>query len=150
MRLTVTLPELKPTEYPMPEQCPRAGCTSTHFHRHGKKVRQIDDLQVKEVESLRFKCVGCGQTFWVHPIGVTNAQQSHRLKAMSTLLYVLGLSYGAVSDFLRASGARIGKTSSYYNTQAAGHQSRDHLATHLATCGQRKGDCSGLSVKTVS
>ena len=43
---------------------------------------------------------------------------------MSILLYVLGLSYGAVADFLEAMGVGIGKTTVYDNVQAAGIASR--------------------------
>jgi hypothetical protein len=42
----------------------------------------------------------------VYPRGVSKgAQQSQRLRAMTVLLYVLGLSYGAVEDFVNALGA---------------------------------------------
>jgi transposase-like protein len=43
---------------------------------------------------------------------------------MSVLLYVLGISYGGVSDFLGALGIEIGKTTVYENVQAAGVKSR--------------------------
>jgi transposase-like protein len=138
MRLTVTFPQVKTDEYIMPARSPCEGCESSHFHRHKKKIRQIDDLHVKEVMSLRYKCVECNQKVWLHPTGITGARQSQRLKAISAVLYVLGLSYGAVLDFLRASGAQIGKTSSYYNVQAANYTSRQQHAQHLAASGQRE------------
>jgi len=60
----------------------------------------------------------------VYPTGVSQAQQSDRLKALSVLLYVLGISYGGVSDVLEAMGVGIGKTTVYRNVQEAGLASR--------------------------
>jgi transposase-like protein len=63
--------------------------------------------------------VTCGR-FGSIQRGVSQAQQSDRLKAISALLYVLGLSYGATMDFLTVLGCGIGKTMVYRNVQAAG------------------------------
>jgi hypothetical protein len=52
--------------------------------------------------AYRFRCLRCGATFRVYPCGVSCNQQSDGLKALSVLLYVLGLSYGAVEDLLSA------------------------------------------------
>jgi len=51
---------------------------------------------------------------------VSAAQQSSSLKALSVLLYVLGLSYQGVSDLLDALGQPVSKSSVYDNVQAAG------------------------------
>jgi transposase-like protein len=51
---------------------------------------------------------------------VSAAQQSSNLKALSVLLYVLGLSYQGVSDLLDALGQALSKTTVYDNVQAAG------------------------------
>lgn len=82
------------------------------------------DPQYAEVLAYRYTCVTCGQTHRVYPRGVGNDQQSDRLKGMSVLLYVLGLSYGAVQDFLDALGVPLAKTTVYENVQAAGVVSR--------------------------
>jgi transposase-like protein len=66
----------------------------------------------------------CGRTYRHYPVGVSQAEQSQALQGMSVLLYVLGLSYGAVSDFLGALGVFISKTTVYRNVQAAGVASR--------------------------
>jgi transposase-like protein len=68
---------------------------------------------------------------------VSQAQQSDRLKAMSVLRYVLGLSYGGVEDFLTAVGLKIGKTTVYDNVQAAGVVARKQQKTRLERGGQR-------------
>jgi transposase-like protein len=51
---------------------------------------------------------------------------------MSVVLYVLGLSYGAVADFLGALGVEIGKTTVYENVQAAGMKSRQQQSRAMA------------------
>ena len=71
---------------------------------------------------------------------MSSDQQSDRQKAISVLLYVLGLSYGAVEDLLDALGVAIGKpvvvhlrdkwgkTTVYENVQEAGMVSRSGRA----------------------
>lgn len=56
---------------------------------------------------------------------------------MSVLLYVLGLSYGGVADFLHALGVPIGKTTVYENVQAAGVQARQRQRATRETGGKR-------------
>jgi len=82
------------------------------------------DPRYQEVTAFRYKCLKCGRTFRNYPVGVSGAQQSDLLKAMSVLLYVLGLSYGAVEDFMVAIGIAICKTTVYNNVQEAGVASR--------------------------
>jgi len=122
MRLQVRLPKVEPDVYDMPETCPY-GCGGHHYQRHGVKgaPKAIRDLGYDEVVARRYRCVRCGRTFRVYPRGVNKkAQQSQRLQAMTVLLYVLGLSYGAVEDFTVALGCGVCKTTVYYNVQAAG------------------------------
>ncbi len=126
MRISVRLPQVNPEAYHEAKQCPY-GCGGQQFKRHGIKgePKAIRDLEHEAVRSYRLKCVRCKRTFRVYPQGVSKgAQQSARLKGMSVLLYVLGLSYGAVADFLTALGLEIGKTTVYENVQAAGMKSR--------------------------
>jgi transposase-like protein len=53
------------------------------------------------------------------------------------LLYLLGLSYGAVSDLLFALGVEVGKTTVYNSTQEAGVESRDHQRAAAAGGGKK-------------
>lgn len=85
---------MNPDEYHEVEQSPY-GCGGQHFKRHGVKgeAKAVRDLEHEEVRSYRLKCLKCQRTFRVYPQGVSKgAQQSARLKGMSVLLYVLGLS----------------------------------------------------------
>jgi transposase-like protein len=139
MRIKVQLPKVDPETCKEPEACPYENCNGRHFKPHGQKgeVKEIRDLYHQEVKSYRWKCMKCRRTFRVYPQGVSNAQQSAQLKAMSVLLYVLGLSYGAVSDFLTAMGVSIGKTTVYENVQEAGERSRVRQAREIEEGGKR-------------
>lgn len=139
MRIQVRLPKIYPDEFELPKQCPHEGCTSDTFKPHGRKgeAKSVRDTDHDEVTSQRYKCTSCGRTFRVYPTGVSQAQQSDRLKAMSVLLYILGLSYGGVEDFLTAIGLKIGKTTVYENVQAAGVVARKQQKAVLERSGQR-------------
>jgi len=125
MRIKVQLPQVEDTNPIRPGACPY-GCGCKDFKKHGKESKRehIRDTQYDETSMQRWLCLRCKRTFRTYPIGISNAQQSNRLKAMSIILYVLGLSYGAVADFLEALGVGIGKTTVYENVQAAGITSR--------------------------
>jgi len=90
------------------------------------------------VLSYRYTRAQCGRTFRVYPRGVSKgAQQSKRLRAMTVILYVLGLSYGAVEDFVNALGSGVGKTTVYNNVQAAGNAARHKQAASVQRGGKR-------------
>ena len=139
MRIKVQLPKVKPEVYNEPEICPYEDCDGRYFKAYGQKGedKKIRDVHHQEVKSYRRQCMKCGRTFRVYPQGVSGAQQSDGLKAMSVLLYVLGLSYGGVADFLTAIGATISKTTAYNNVQEAGEQSRKRQAREVEHGGKR-------------
>ena len=126
MRIRVRLPKVRPDEYQMPKECPYEGCAGQHYKPHTQKGedKPTRDLKVERVKAQRWRCLRCKRTFRVYPKGVSQAQQSDRLKALSVLLYVLGISYGGVADVLEALGVGIGKTTVYRNVQEAGVTSR--------------------------
>ena len=139
MRIQVRLPKIQPDKFELPDQCPYECCSGDHFKRHGRRgeAKSVRDTDYREVTSRRFRCTSCGRTFRVYPAGVSQAQQSDRLKAISVLLYVLGLSYGGVEDFLTAIGLKIGKTTVYDNVQAAGVEAQERQKNGLKRGGQR-------------
>lgn len=139
MRIQVRIPKVKADVYPEIQVCPYEGCGGEHFKAHGQRAetKPIRDLNVQAVESYRYECLKCGRTFRVYPAGVSRAQHSDALKAISVLLYVLGLSYGAVADFLEALGQALGKSTVYRNVQEAGFVSRQRQRQTVET-GQRR------------
>jgi len=131
MRLSVRISPVEPGVFELPEQCPYPDCEGRYFEVHQEHcAKAIRDPKYEDVEAQRHRCLRCGRTFRVYPKGVSRAQQSDALKAFSVLLYVLGLSYGAVSDalmalqLLLAQALYLGKTTVYRNVQAAGRAAR--------------------------
>ena len=139
MRIRVRLPTVEPEVYGYPTACPYEGCAGRFFKRHGLRGEEkaIRDLKYDQVKSFRCRCMRCGRTFRVYPQGVSRAQQSDRLKAMTVLLYALGLSYGAVADFLTALAMAVCKTTVYNNVQEAGIASRSRQQAAVARGGKR-------------
>ena len=139
MRMRVRLPKVEPNVYNYPKECPYEGCDGHHFKPHGLRGEQkaVRDPNYEQVQSFREKCLRCGRTFRVYPQGVSSAEQSSRLKAISVLLYVLGLSYGGVADFLEAFGVAICKTTVYTNVQEAGFVSRSRQSASVVGGGKR-------------
>lgn len=154
MRIKVRLPQVKTDEYQTPTQCPYQ-CGGQHFQRHGQKgePKEVRDLRQSAVQSYRYECLRCGRTFRVYPRGVSKGTpQTDQVKGMSVLLYVLGLSYGGVADFLGALGIAIGKTTVYENVQAAGRRSRQRQRQSVQEGGPRAvvgSDGTYLKVKGV-
>ena len=139
MRIQARLPKVEPKVYEIPKECPY-GCGGKYFRQHGRKgqVKKLRDTKYDEVMVYRYKCIGCKRTFRVYPQGVLGrAQQSARMKGITQLLYVLGLSYGAVEDFTQAMGNGIGKTTAYNNVQEAGIAARKKQKEQRQTGGQR-------------
>jgi transposase-like protein len=139
MRIQVRLPRVESDQYDELKQCPYKGCDGRQFKAHGVKgeVKPLRDPHCKMVTAYRWRCLSCGQTFRVYPRGVSHDQQSDRLKGLSVLLYVLGLSYGAVEDLLWAFNTPLGKTAVYLNVQEAGMAARQQQRQVLLGKGER-------------
>jgi transposase-like protein len=119
MRFELILPRVEPTEFQMPVVCPHRGCQGSHFEHHQEVDKPLKDTIYEAVFVHRYRCLRCKRTFRVYPQGVTHAQTSQRVKGLAVLLYLLGLSYGAVSLALEALGAYMAKSSVYEAVQAA-------------------------------
>lgn len=121
MRIRMHLPRVEPDEYEMPALCPHNGCKGKHFKLHQRHCqRAVLDPDHEQVNVRRYRCLTCKRTFRVYPRGVSNAQRSDRLRGIGVMLYVLGLSYGAVEDALQALGLAGSKASVYRDVQALG------------------------------
>ncbi|MCL5959769.1 MAG: transposase [Chloroflexi bacterium] len=121
VRLRLRIPKVEPDVYPIPEKCPYEGCNGRRFKSHQEDVpKALRDTKHSQVKAQRARCLKCNRTFRIYPKGVSRDQQSDTLKGLSVLLYILGLSYGGVSDLVRALGWTLGKTTVYMNVQEAG------------------------------
>ncbi len=131
MHLCVRLPKIESSVIEPPAQCPlrhpktHRRCTGRHFKLHQRLcVKRVRDLKHAKVMAHRYRCLKCQRTFRVYPQGVSNDQQSDSLKALSVLLYVMGLSYQGVVDLLTALEQPLSLGTVLANVQAAGKKAR--------------------------
>ena len=117
MRLNLILPKVEPTHFECPKNCPRAGCSGVRFIPRQEVSKKIVDAEHGQVTAWRYECVSCGHVFRVYPTGVNHKQISKRVNGMAVMMYLLGLSYGAVGIVLSSLGMGIGKTSVYRAVQ---------------------------------
>lgn len=118
MRLHLILPRVEPRVMTPPSVCPYQGCGGRHFQLHQEVPKAIRDTVYGQVVAYRYECLRCHRTFRVYPPGVTRAQTSQRVQGLAVLLYLLGLSYGAVSLALEALGVYLCKSRVYEVVQA--------------------------------
>jgi transposase-like protein len=119
MRLHMILPRVEPNGFKVPTACPYPGCRGKHLELHQTVVKPVKDTGYQAVSAHRYRCLRCGRTFRVYPQGVTHDQTSQRVKGLGVFLYLLGLSYGAVSLTLEALGVYMARSSVYAAVQAA-------------------------------
>ena len=122
MRLNLILPKVEPNEFEYPKRCPREGCQGMRFVPRQEVKKKIVDTQHAEVTAWRCECMKCGHVFRIYPQGVSKKQISKRVYGIAVMLYILGLSYGAVEIVLNCLGIGVGKTSVYRAVQAAARQ----------------------------
>ena len=107
MRLNLLLPDVKPHELQLPKHCKREGCQGKRFYPRQEVEKKIVDGKYQKVKAWRYACASCGCTFRVYPQGVGRQQMSHRVIGLAVMLYVLGLSYGAVAIVLYLTRSQI-------------------------------------------
>jgi hypothetical protein len=122
MRLNLILPKVEPSKFEFPKKCPRKGCPGMRFIPRQEVRKKIVDAQHPDVTAWRCECKKCGHVFRVYPKGVSQKQISKRVNGMAVMLYILGLSYGAVEIVLSSLGMGIGKTSVFRAVQAVAKQ----------------------------
>ncbi len=102
MRLHMILKSVETQVTQVPSAC--RWCGSQHVDRWEQVVKRLRDTRVEQVQAERWFCRTCRRTWRVYPLGVTHAQRSQRLAGTAVMLYLLGLSYGAVALALGAMG----------------------------------------------
>src|SRR5216684_439759 len=119
MRLRILLPKVNPEAITVPTHCAYAGCGGRNFHMRQEVRKPLRDTVYQEVQVPRYQCLRCKRTFRVYPEGTTRAQTSQRVKGLAVMLYLLGLSYGAVSLALDGLGVCLCKSRVYDAVQEA-------------------------------
>jgi len=119
MRLNLILPKVEPGQFEYPKCCARKRCQGVRFIPRQEVGKKIVDAEHRQVTAWRYECMSCGHVFRVYPKGVNHKQISKRVNGMAVMMYLLGLSYGAVEIVLSSLGMGIGKTSVYRAVQEA-------------------------------
>jgi hypothetical protein len=119
MRLQLLLPPVTPGALAVPTSCPLAGCSGTSFTFRQEVPKPLRDTRYPRVVAHRYECATCHTVFRVYPPGVCRAQTSDRLRGLAVLLYLLGLSYGAVADAFGGLGLDFSKSGAYRAVQDA-------------------------------
>jgi hypothetical protein len=100
-------------------------------------TKALRDTVYHEVQVHRYECLRCQRTFRVYPQGTNRAQTSLRVKGLAVMLYLLGLSYGAVSLALEGLGVALCKSRVYDAVQEAASRvpglSRDQVFANVKT-----------------
>jgi transposase-like protein len=122
MRLNLILPKVEPKQFEIPKKCPQKGCGGIRFIPRQEVSKKIVDAAYPEVRAWRYECTSCGYVFRVYPKGVNHKQISKRVNGMAVMMYLLGLSYGAVEIVLSSLGMGIGKSSVYRAVQEVAGQ----------------------------
>ncbi len=122
MRLRILLPKVNPEAIAVPSTCTYAGCGGRKVHLRQEVAKPLRDTVYHEVQVHRYQCLRCKRTFRVYPEGTSRAQTSQRVKGLAVMLYLLGLSYGAVSLALDGLGISLCKSRVYDAVQEAAKQ----------------------------
>lgn len=113
--VTIQLPEVKEKEEERPSKCPN--CPGKLFQRWGKSRKRVKDTKIKEVNVYRYRCCLCHRTFRHYPEGISQAQQTERLKALAAIGWRLGLSYRGISQLYSAFGVDISRMTAWRDVQ---------------------------------
>src|SRR5713101_9012490 len=119
MRLELLLPPIDPEDWQAPRLCPYARCGGRHFRLHQVVSKPVRDTVYQAVTARRYQCLRCRRTFRAYPTGVKRAPTSQRVKGLAVMLYLLGLSYGAVALALDALEISLCKSRVYDAVQEA-------------------------------
>lgn len=102
--------------------CPNCRRFGSNIHS-AIKYRGISDIKITSIPQQRMKCPFCKTTWTIHPQGITDGRQrSDRLIAIGVVLYMFGLSYRAIENFLPLLGCLCSKSSIERDVADAGQK----------------------------
>jgi len=112
-------PEVFASTDQRPSLCPRCGRPA--MGRHWVYSRVVVDLKVEQVTLVQYRCAGCKASLSVPPPGVkARCRHSTRTKALSVVLWGLGLSYRNVERVMKGLGLPISDVGVLLNVRAMG------------------------------
>jgi len=102
--------------------CPHCGCPNGRIHS-AVHHRPISDTKVSMIPQRRMSCPRCGNTWTLRPEGIrAGCHRTRRLIGIGVVLYMLGLSYRGVQQFLPLLGCRGSKSGIERDVTDAGQQ----------------------------
>jgi transposase-like protein len=113
--VVLQLPEVKSEKEERPRKCPY--CAGEIFQRWGQVKKPIRDQAYHEVQVYRYRCCRCRRTFRDYPSGVDAADQSQRLRKLTAMCWLLGLSYRGLVAVFAAFQVRTSRMSAWRDVQ---------------------------------
>ncbi len=130
----IRIPEVGVQPEGAPEGC--EGCGGKRMQRWGRIRRRVRDVGVREVTVERWRCGGCGRTVRRYPEGVSQAQQTARLRVLVAIGWGLGLSLRAVVWWIATTlGVRIGVTTAFRDVRAVAEAVRRRRPVRVRVLG---------------
>jgi len=118
--VTLSLPDVKLKTETRPKTCPY--CCGEIFQRWGRVSKPVKDNRYRSVLIYRYRCCQCHRTFRYYPEGVDRADQTLRLRKLSTLLWILGMSLRGTCKGLLAFGVPLSHMTLWRNLQEQAEQ----------------------------
>lgn len=116
--IIIRLPAVKSAPDTRPSVCP--SCGSDVLQGWGKYPKRVRDQFVSGVQTRRYKCPECQQTFRHYPEGVSRADQTARLSKLAAILWAFGLSYRRAEAVMGAFGVPLGRSTICRDVHALG------------------------------
>ena len=113
--VTLSLPDVKAKTEIRPTACPY--CKGETFQRWGQVSKPVKDKCYHTVSVYRYHCCHCHHTFRYYPDGVDRADQTLRLRKLSTILWVLGMSLRGTCTALSVFGIPLSHMTTWRNLQ---------------------------------
>lgn len=114
------------TQLQLNRRCPGCGRSNGRVHS-GRRRRAISDLKASFVFQRRMRCPWCGKTWTLRAEGVGPGRyRSDRLRGIGVILYMLGLSYRAVEQFLPCFECAGSKSSIERDVRDGGIEAREY------------------------
>jgi transposase-like protein len=113
--VTLSLPDVKQKTEIRPKTCPY--CTGKTFQRWGRVSKPVKDNRYRIILVYRYHCCQCHRTFRYYPNGVDRADQTLRLRKLSTLLWILGMSLRGTCTALSIFDVQLSHMSLWRNLQ---------------------------------
>ena len=119
MKEALSFPELSASTDQRPARCP--GCGRVGMGWHQQRSRPVTDLKLSAVELVQYQCEGCGASLTVTPPGLqVGCRHSDRTKALSVVLWGLGLSYRDTERVMKGIGLPISHVAVRLKVRAMG------------------------------